>query len=680
LGLEATYTRDNIIANLLIKKEKTMPKLVQLNFTQVFACIFVSCVFTMQAACNESSVIFDSYGDIDVELDGAVPDGDKEPDTITEQDAISDGDIDEDVELETEFEIDLEIDAEQTERLEIDETEVDFEAELEQDSDIDCEEGDQRLLEGGCGLNGYGVLVQICESGSWRNAECSGDDICVNGEYGPEREECGLLDRGWQYSSICVEGELKPFNECVDPDRLVRLSDFPNDSSNDFPTNLTPYGSGVVFSKRWEGTVYRYDGEPGSEVELWPIDGLHEVSDIRSTVRGLFLAGSDDDGWQTLVWIDRSGERQDLGFWSGVGAHMQPIKIEPIVESNDFTMIPIRQEGGSVGGTWRQWDIIGIRFLEFPVSGQLTDVWAMNENTPYYSPAWPNPLSLGTRIAQLGAEADVYSGDISYYLLGIGEESIKLDAPPCSDPFQIPEYGVALLSYSMVEEDDNQYKIDVAMLVEDSENGGMKRHDTIYTGTASIENEAPMLAGRDSKVFKSSGNLFFSIWVPETGAELWTSDGSPGGAHLVFDLIPGQQDGWPLSSDPKDFIELNGKVYFSATLWQFNYRSLHYISVDGQGGIQTMFTYPGPDDIIDPQEVTVLGDYLFFSSDLWFGDRKVCACKEDCYIIGPASQGNTKTEPKELVVSEDGRRLFFTADDGLHGRQVWMFEMGDELP
>lgn len=54
------------------------------------------------------------------------------------------------------------------------------------------------------------------------------------------------------------------------------------------------------------------------------------------------------------------------------------------------------------------------------------------------------------------------------------------------------------------------------------------------------------------------GRLFFQGGHPETGDELWMSDGES--ASLVQDVAPGQ-----LSSSPTGMIEFNGRLYFAAT-------------------------------------------------------------------------------------------------------------------
>jgi ELWxxDGT repeat protein len=53
------------------------------------------------------------------------------------------------------------------------------------------------------------------------------------------------------------------------------------------------------------------------------------------------------------------------------------------------------------------------------------------------------------------------------------------------------------------------------------------------------------------------GKLFFQAFRPDTGIELWTSDGTDAGTRLVRDIEPG-----PGGSDPYDFTDVGGVAYF----------------------------------------------------------------------------------------------------------------------
>src|SRR5262249_15667379 len=61
-------------------------------------------------------------------------------------------------------------------------------------------------------------------------------------------------------------------------------------------------------------------------------------------------------------------------------------------------------------------------------------------------------------------------------------------------------------------------------------------------------------------IFDVNGTAFFRAFEPNTGAEVWKSDGTDAGTVLVADVNPG-----PNTSDPAFFESLNGAVDVSAT-------------------------------------------------------------------------------------------------------------------
>jgi ELWxxDGT repeat protein len=67
------------------------------------------------------------------------------------------------------------------------------------------------------------------------------------------------------------------------------------------------------------------------------------------------------------------------------------------------------------------------------------------------------------------------------------------------------------------------------------------------------------------EMFASASTVFMTIDTPETGLELWRSDGTAAGTYMEGDLLPG-----PVSSSPEDFFELNGDVFFTARDALFN--------------------------------------------------------------------------------------------------------------
>ncbi|HEX7096317.1 MAG TPA: hypothetical protein VF183_10570, partial [Acidimicrobiales bacterium] len=84
-------------------------------------------------------------------------------------------------------------------------------------------------------------------------------------------------------------------------------------------------------------------------------------------------------------------------------------------------------------------------------------------------------------------------------------------------------------------------------------------------GSASVVLHAPTVAepiaapSSVSAIAFSGGKVYFAASTPEQGNELWVTDGTPEGTHLVADLKAGPGD-----SAPINLIDLGGTLYFTA--------------------------------------------------------------------------------------------------------------------
>lgn len=74
-----------------------------------------------------------------------------------------------------------------------------------------------------------------------------------------------------------------------------------------------------------------------------------------------------------------------------------------------------------------------------------------------------------------------------------------------------------------------------------------------------IDDANPTINVFYSQLFVFGDHLFFSNYQAETGNELWISDGTLEGTHILVDLNPGAA-----SSNPNPFLAFNGQLYFSA--------------------------------------------------------------------------------------------------------------------
>ncbi len=158
--------------------------------------------------------------------------------------------------------------------------------------------------------------------------------------------------------------------------------------------------------------------------------------------------------------------------------------------------------------------------------------------------------------------------------------------------------------------------------------------------------------------------ILFTTWGPQTGIQIWRTDPTPAGAHLV-----GRVD---VDSPPRSLTRSGDLAYFSADdgagreLWV----------ADG-----TLFGARRVKDIApgcassSPLELTSVGDRLFFTAadgvhgrELWSTDGTA----EGTAMVADISPGRATSFPQHLAaIGGRAARLAFSANDGLHGLEPW---------
>jgi len=122
------------------------------------------------------------------------------------------------------------------------------------------------------------------------------------------------------------------------------------------------------------------------------------------------------------------------------------------------------------------------------------------------------------------------------------------------------------------------------------------------------------------------GRLFFAADDGTHGRELWAYDATTDEARMVADINAGSDRSMPVSQG--DFTEFDGRLFFTAN--------------DGTHGYE-LWAY---DHITD--ETQLVAD------------------------IYPGDEGSAPGDEGGLLVHGD--RLFFDADDGIHGRELWAYD------
>lgn len=167
----------------------------------------------------------------------------------------------------------------------------------------------------------------------------------------------------------------------------------------------------------------------------------------------------------------------------------------------------------------------------------------------------------------------------------------------------------------------------------------------------------PSLGSNPTVFITYKGRLYFSAKSATDGAELYSTDGTPGGTSLLKNIntTPGK------GSDPTGLIVFNDKLYFGAhdatggKVWV----------TDGTSGGTTLFKDLGLDMAGDPQKLRVANNRVYFidrntsSGRLWISDGTPAGTKRLSDALGGINVGNDVPYSLRAV----GNKLFYGTRD-----------------
>ncbi|WP_428305558.1 ELWxxDGT repeat protein [Lacipirellula sp.] len=174
------------------------------------------------------------------------------------------------------------------------------------------------------------------------------------------------------------------------------------------------------------------------------------------------------------------------------------------------------------------------------------------------------------------------------------------------------------------------------------------------------------------------GVTYFAANNGVNGRELWKTDGTPQGTSMVVDIRAGAG-----SSEPSSLVNVGGVLYFAANdgangveLWRTDG------TVAGTQMVKDIFTgtyaanYQAIPNSSLPTQLTNVGGKLFFTArngvsgiELWTSDGTAAGTTMVRNIH--ADGGGTPSSSNPLQLTNYNSQLFFTADDGVNGRELW---------
>ncbi|MBK9016498.1 MAG: T9SS type A sorting domain-containing protein [Saprospiraceae bacterium] len=171
-----------------------------------------------------------------------------------------------------------------------------------------------------------------------------------------------------------------------------------------------------------------------------------------------------------------------------------------------------------------------------------------------------------------------------------------------------------------------------------------------------------------------NGKLYFAAQDTIIGRELWVTDGTELGTHLVKDISTDF-----LGSYPSDMVSCNGYLLFIAN-GGFSNGGVELFRTDGTnaGTVRVKDVYPGFNNGLSSsltnekeRKLVKIGNKIYFSGsstdgrELWSSD----GTESGTVMVANASTSNQTMGARNFGVI--GNVIYYKFDDGVHGEELW---------
>ncbi len=169
--------------------------------------------------------------------------------------------------------------------------------------------------------------------------------------------------------------------------------------------------------------------------------------------------------------------------------------------------------------------------------------------------------------------------------------------------------------------------------------------------------------------FEMVGNIvYFAADNGINGRELWRTNGTEPGTFMVSDIRAGTS-----SSSPANLTKVNDTLFFTAyhpdsgiELWKSNGTDL------GTGLVRDIRGGSSSSVATSPANLTDVNGILYFTADDGMNGRELWRSNgtvEGTTRVSDIFEGSGSSSPDNLTNVEG--TLYFTADDGMNGRELW---------
>jgi ELWxxDGT repeat protein len=280
-----------------------------------------------------------------------------------------------------------------------------------------------------------------------------------------------------------------------------------------------------------------------------------------------------------------------------------------------------------------------------------------------------------SRLLTVGAVAVLVAGSFGAGL-AVGDDAASRPSVFSAGPVLRPVHGQGYDGFAAIG--------DVVVFAGVTESHGRElwRTDGTKRGTRLVRDIFPGEHSSDPFGVPLGDIFVFAAKDGRHGQELWRSDGTRRGTYLLEDIKPrgkGRTLWWSFSSATDD-----GRVFFRVLFTTDDGRHGEELWITDGTGVGTHVVRDidrptGESNVFraQPREMTVLGRRVFFTAsdgehgfELWVSDGTEGGTGMLADVDRRASRHRNRSGPASLTAAGD--RLFFVADDGIHGRELWV--------